>query len=81
MAASIATPEPSPSEGRIEEETTYQLGRTLSVDPANECFVGERSEAANRLLSRPYRTPFAVPEKVQALAEENVTACGNKRTF
>src|SRR5262249_60541108 len=47
--------------GRL-EETTYQLGRTLSVDPSNDRFVGEGSEAANRLLSRQYREPFVVPE-------------------
>jgi hypothetical protein len=45
-------------------ETTYQLGQTLSVNAAEERFVGEGAEAANRLLSRPYRAPFAVPEKV-----------------
>ena len=46
------------------DETTYQLGRTLTVDPTNERFVGEGSEAANLLLSRPYRAPFVVPETV-----------------
>src|SRR5262249_54044713 len=45
-------------------ETTYQLGRTLTVDQKNERFVGEGAEAANRLLTRPYRAPFVVPEKV-----------------
>jgi Oxidoreductase family, C-terminal alpha/beta domain len=46
------------------DETTYQLGRTLTVDPMNERFVGEGAEAANLLLSRPYRAPFVVPETV-----------------
>jgi hypothetical protein len=30
----------------------------------NERFVGEGAEAANLLLSRPYRAPFVVPETV-----------------
>jgi predicted dehydrogenase len=46
------------------DETTNQLGRILTVDPENERFVGEGSEAANLLLSRQYRAPFVVPEKV-----------------
>jgi hypothetical protein len=46
------------------DETTYQLGRTLSVDGETERFTGEGSEAANLLLSREYRAPFIVPEKV-----------------
>jgi predicted dehydrogenase len=46
------------------EETSYQLGRTLAVDPEAERFVGEGSEAANPLLTRTYRKPFVVPDKV-----------------
>jgi predicted dehydrogenase len=46
------------------EETTYQLGRTLTVDPREERFTGEGAEAANRLLTREYRAPFVVPDKV-----------------
>jgi hypothetical protein len=46
------------------EETTYQLGRPLTVDPKGERFVGDGAEAANRLLRREYRAPFVVPEKV-----------------
>jgi predicted dehydrogenase len=46
------------------EETTYQLGRVLTVDPAGEQFVGEGAEKANTLLTRNYRKPFVVPAKV-----------------
>src|SRR5262245_6422724 len=46
------------------ENSRYQLGRSLTVDAKNERFVGEGSDAANRLLRRTYRAPFVVPEKV-----------------
>ncbi len=42
--------------------TKYQLGKLLEFDPEKEQFVG--NEAANKLLTREYREPFAVPEKV-----------------
>jgi predicted dehydrogenase len=42
--------------------TTYRLGRTLSFDARAEQFVG--APEANQLLSRPYRAPFVVPERV-----------------
>jgi predicted dehydrogenase len=45
-------------------ETSYQLGRTLKIDPERERFVGEGAEKANSFLTRPYRKPFIVPEKV-----------------
>jgi hypothetical protein len=45
-------------------ETSYQLGRTLTLDPRRERFVGEGAEKANALLTRSYRKPFVVPEKV-----------------
>jgi predicted dehydrogenase len=41
---------------------TYQLGRTLSFDPQKEKFVGDAK--AEQLLTREYRSPFAVAEKV-----------------
>ena len=41
---------------------TYQLGRTLTFDPASERFV--KDTQADQLLTREYRSPFAVPEKV-----------------
>ncbi|HEY7315863.1 MAG TPA: Gfo/Idh/MocA family oxidoreductase [Gemmataceae bacterium] len=46
------------------EETSYQLGRTLTLDPKNERFVGEGAEKANAFLTRDYRKPFVVPDKV-----------------
>jgi predicted dehydrogenase len=45
-------------------EATYQLGRTLRVDAKEERCTGEGAEAANRLLTREYRAPFVVPDKV-----------------
>ena len=43
-------------------ETTYRLGRTLRLDAAKEQFVGDAQ--ANALLTRNYRKPFVVPDKV-----------------
>jgi len=40
----------------------YRLGRRLQFDPANETFVGDSQ--ANEMLTRQYRKPFEVPEKV-----------------
>jgi hypothetical protein len=34
------------------------------MDPKKEKFVGTFSDRANTLLSREYRKPFVVPEKV-----------------
>ena len=44
------------------DETTYQLGRTLDFDPKTEKFIGD--DEANKMLTRNYRKPFVVPEKV-----------------
>ena len=41
---------------------TYRLGRKLTFDAATESFVGDAE--ANRLLTRPYRAPFVVPERI-----------------
>jgi predicted dehydrogenase len=41
---------------------TYRLGRKLSIDPTTESIVGDAE--ANRMLTRDYRKPFVVPEKV-----------------
>jgi predicted dehydrogenase len=45
-------------------ETSYTVGRKLALDPKAERFVGEGAEAANPLLSRAYRAPFVVPDRV-----------------
>jgi predicted dehydrogenase len=46
----------------LDASTTYQLGRTLTLDPQTERFAND--EEANALLTRPYRAPFVVPETV-----------------
>lgn len=43
-------------------EMDYTLGRKLVVDAQKEAFVGD--DEANRLLTRQYRAPFVVPDKV-----------------
>jgi len=40
----------------------YRTGRTLTFDPKAERFPGD--EAANALLTRPYRAPYVVPSQV-----------------
>ena len=42
--------------------STYRLGRTLQFDAQAERFVG--APDADQLLSRPYRSPFVVPDQV-----------------
>jgi predicted dehydrogenase len=44
------------------DDANYTLGLPLTFDPAKEQFVG--SDAANKLLTRPYRAPYVVPEVV-----------------
>jgi predicted dehydrogenase len=44
------------------DETKYRLGRTLTIDPKTEKVVGD--DEANLLLTRKYREPFVVPDKV-----------------
>lgn len=51
-----------PGVGLKLDELTYQLGRTLSFDPQTERFTDD--DEANRMLTREYRPPFVVPEKV-----------------
>src|SRR5262249_31439014 len=46
------------------DKQMYQLGRTLTVVRESERFTGEGSKEANVLLTREYRTPFVMPEKV-----------------
>jgi hypothetical protein len=45
-------------------ETTSSVGPKLEFDPAAERFTGQGAEAANPMLSRPYRAPFVVPDQV-----------------
>jgi len=40
----------------------YRTGHTLTFDPKAERFAGD--EAANALLTRPYRAPYVVPQQV-----------------
>ena len=44
------------------EETQYRMGRLLTFDAKAEQFVNDNE--ANALLTRAYRSPFSVPEKV-----------------
>ncbi len=44
------------------EESQYRLGRKLQYDAQAEKFVGDPE--ADKLLTRPYRQPFVVPEQV-----------------
>ena len=44
------------------DDMKYQLGRKLVVDAAKERIVGD--DQANAMLTRTYRKPFVVPEKV-----------------
>ena len=49
------------------EKTPAVVGPTLTIDGQNERFVGSEKEIldrANALLTREYRAPFVVPEKV-----------------
>jgi hypothetical protein len=41
---------------------SYRLGRKLTFDAASESFVGDSQ--ANELLTRPYRAPFVVPDRI-----------------
>jgi predicted dehydrogenase len=45
-------------------KTPAALGPMLTMDGDAERFTGEFSPDANKLVSRPYREPFVVPEKV-----------------
>src|SRR5262245_10566480 len=46
------------------DDATWTIGPVLSFDPKTERFTGERADEANKLLTRPYRAPFVVPENV-----------------
>jgi hypothetical protein len=45
-------------------EQNYRLGRTLTLDPVTERYVGDGAEGANAFLTREYRAPFVVPKEV-----------------
>jgi predicted dehydrogenase len=45
------------------EGTMYRVGRRLTLDVGAERFQG--NDEANRMLTRQYRAPFVVPERVQ----------------
>ena len=40
------------------------LGPMLNFDSDKEMFIGEFASAANELITRKYREPFVVPDKV-----------------
>ena len=40
----------------------YRLGRKLAFDATTESFVGDSE--ANQLLTRAYRAPFVVPDRM-----------------
>ena len=42
--------------------TSYRLGRSLNFDPQTQRYIGD--DEANKMLTRDYRSPFVVPEKV-----------------
>jgi hypothetical protein len=44
------------------DDIAYRLGRTLRFDPQAEKFIGD--DEADKLLTRPYRDRFVVPEQV-----------------
>ncbi|GIW81098.1 MAG: NADH-dependent dehydrogenase [Gemmatales bacterium] len=49
-------------EGVKLEETTYRVGQRLMIDVEKERIID--NDKANTMLTRPYRPPFIVPEKV-----------------
>jgi predicted dehydrogenase len=44
------------------DKTNYRMGRTLTIDPKTERFVGDTE--ADKMLTVEYRPPYVVPEKV-----------------
>jgi predicted dehydrogenase len=43
---------------------SYRLGQSLEFDTDREMFVGDGSKEANQYLTREYREPFIVPDRV-----------------
>jgi hypothetical protein len=69
----IRANDPSILRGNVEEghcscalihmaNTSYRLGRSLEFDPMSQRYVGD--DEANAMLTRSYREPFVVPERV-----------------
>jgi len=46
------------------DKTPAVLGAWLTMDPEKERFTGDLSDEANTLVSRDYRKPFVVPERL-----------------
>ncbi|OHB67995.1 MAG: hypothetical protein A2Y77_16450 [Planctomycetes bacterium RBG_13_62_9] len=46
------------------KKTPIRMGPMLTMDPQTERFTGPFSESANMFVSRNYREPFVVPEKI-----------------
>jgi hypothetical protein len=46
------------------DPTRLTLGPALEMDPERERYTGELADRANALVSRKYRAPFVVPERV-----------------
>ena len=46
------------------ETEKYVLGKKLAIDPKGEQFTGEGSREANLLLTRKYRAPYVVPDRI-----------------
>ena len=44
--------------------TEYVLGKKLTIDPRTEMFLGDAAQDANPLLTRAYRKPYVVPDKI-----------------
>jgi predicted dehydrogenase len=49
---------------KLRETRAYRMGQILTFDPKGEHFVGEGAREANAMLTRTYRKPFVVPERV-----------------
>jgi predicted dehydrogenase len=52
----------SKDNGVMLDSLQYRMGRKLTFDAGTESFVGDAE--ANRLLTRPYRAPFIVPDRM-----------------
>jgi predicted dehydrogenase len=49
---------------KFDDSLRYRIGPVLTFDQKTEKFTGDRADEANRLISRRYREPFVVPDKV-----------------